>query len=113
MCNLTKNSPTEFDLFQQQRDAVSTKQAAALNLNLTQQNPERENTTKVVMDTRTINKEQPPVSPLQLLGSHESDLQYILNRRVVGHGKKKRKAVSVSWRELWNSKRGIHSKCSE
>ena len=42
MCNLTKNSPTEFDLFQQQRDAVSTKQAAALNLNLTQQNPERE-----------------------------------------------------------------------
>ena len=42
------------------------------------------------MDTRTINKEQPPVSPLQLLGSHESDLQYILNRRVVGHGKKKR-----------------------
>ena len=34
--DLTKNSTIEFNLFQQRRDAVSTKQAAALNLNLTQ-----------------------------------------------------------------------------
>ena len=102
--DLTKKFPTEFDLFQQRRDAVSTKQAAALNLNLTQQNPKRENTTRVVMDTRTITKEQHPVLSLQPQSSHETDLQYILNHRAVGHGNKKKKYVSVSWRELWNSK---------
>ena len=119
-------SPTEFNQFRQWRAPVSTEQVTALNLNLLQQSPERENPPCLVKETTIIPKEEPLVSPLHLLNQtspnkstdrkvvstrevchlqkiyvtskeYEYEVKDILRHRTVGRGNKKSQEVLVSW----------------